>query len=470
MTVLTTPPPSRTTPFDDLRGSIDLVVYEPGDPGYDDARAGWNQAVQHHPRAVVTPHTVRGVVHAVRFARMHGIPIAIQSTGHGPTRAAKDALLIDMSRINRIRVYPETRTVRIGGGAKWSRVLDAVVPHGLAPLLGSTSDVSAVGYTLGGGLGWLARKYGTSADSVVAFKIVTAEGRVVRATPEHNPDLFWALRGAGAGHLGVVVEMVIKLYPITELYAGNLFYPATMAGEVMRRWRTWIEDVPEDLTSAVTLLNLPPVDDLPPELSGASVVVVRGAFDGPAEEGERLMTYWRDWREPLMDAFGPLPFAQVDEISQDPVEPVPNEGTGVWLRSLGDTSIETLIGAMFPPEGESLLVQTEIRHAGGAIARGSAVPSAFGNRDAAMLLELVGVTPLPEDVAAVRRLVAEIKCAIADDLTGGVYLNYVEGDDRRHGVREGIGSEAYERLASVKNRFDAANLFDHGLDVTATSG
>lgn len=453
---------------EELHGSDVLDVYRPGDDGYDEARATWNTAVEHRPELVAVPRNTSGVVEVVEFARRTGRSVAIQSTGHGPTRAVRGAVLVNMSRMNDVHLDVDARTVRIGGGAKWQAVLDVVTPHGLAPLLGSTPDVSAVGYTLGGGLGWLARKYGTSADSVIGFEVVAASGEVVRASADSDPELFWALRGAGAGHLGVVTSMETRLYPIAELYAGNLYYPAELAGDVLRRWRDWLPNVPDALTSAVTMINFPPTEDVPDELRGGSFVLVRGAFDGPPDEGERLLSHWRDWETPSIDAFGPLPFARIDEVSQDPLEPVPNDGTGVWLRSLGDGSIDVLTGAMFPPDAAPLLVQAELRHAGGALGRGSSEASAFGNRDALILLELVGVVEDAGIGAQVRRLVTDVRERIAPDLSGGVYLNYVEGDDRRFGVAEGIGSAHVERLASVKRRLDPANLFDHGLDVTAT--
>lgn len=466
-----------TTPADlsraDLTGIAeladhpDLDVFEPGDPGYDTWRAAWNTAVEHLPLAVAVPTSTHGVVAVATFARRHGIPVAIQAGGHGPTRAARRAILLNLARLNDVQVDLRAHTARIAGGAKWQAVLDVATPHGLAPLLGSTPDVSAVGYTLGGGLGWLARKYGTSADSVLAFEVVTARGDLVRAAADEHPELFWALRGAGAGHLGVVTAMECRLYPIAEVYAGNLFYPASMAVEVMTRWRDWLPTVPDDLTSAVTLLNFPGTDDVPEELRGESFVLVRGAYDGPAEEGDQLLAYWRDWRDPALDSFGPLPFARVAEISADPLEPVPYEGTGQWLRSLSDETIAELARAAFPQDRTPLLVQTELRHAGGAIARETAHPAAFGNRDAAILLELVGVTPSADEVAAVRALVTEVVGRVAADLTGGHYLNYLEGDDRRYGVARGTAPGAYPRLAALKAQLDPDNLFDHGLDVTA---
>lgn len=466
MTTTATRTPSPALHLDDLASHDGLDVFRPGEPGYDAWRDTWNTAVEHRPLAVAVPATTGGVVAVVDHARRHRVPIAIQATGHGPSRAARSAILINLARLTGVRVDPRTRTARIDGGTRWQAVLDAATPHGLAPLLGSTPDVSAIGYTLGGGLGWLARRYGTSADSVSAFEVVTAAGELVRTTPEEHPDLFWALRGAGAGHLGVVTAMECRLYPVAQVYGGNLFYPATAAAAVLRRWRDWLPIVPEALTSAVTLLNLPDTPEVPDELRGRAVVSVRGAYAGPAREGEQLLAHWRDWRSPLVDQFGPLPVARIAEISQDPLDPVPNEGTGLWLRGLTDATIGRLVRATFPPEGTPLLVQTELRHAGGAIARGAAHPAAFGNRDAAILLELVGVTPSPDDVRRVRALIARVRRHIAADLTGGHYLNYVEGEERRHGVDRGIAAGASQRLAALKARIDPLDLFDHGLDVT----
>ena len=450
----------------DLRDHPGLDVFEPGDPGYDTWRATWNTAVEHLPLAVAVPTSTSSVIAVVVFARRHHLPVAIQSSGHGPTLAVRDAILVNLARLDDVQVDLRRRTARVAGGAKWQAVLDVVTPHGLAPLLGSTPDVSAVGYTLGGGLGWLGRKYGTSADSVLAFEVVTAQGELVRVTPHEHSELFWALRGAGAGHLGVVTAMECQLYPLAAVYGGSLYYPAAMAAEVMRRWRDWLPTVPEELTSAVTLSNFPELGDVPEDLRGEAFVLVRGAYDGPEEDGDRLLAYWRDWREPARDEFGPLTFARIDEISQDPLGPVPYEGTGLWLGSLGDHTITELLQATFPEDRPPLLVQTELRHAGGAIARGTAHPAAFGNRDAAILLELVGVTESDSDVAAVRALIRSVENSIAADLTGGHYLNYVEGGDRRHGVARGTTPGAYQRLAVLKARIDPDNLFNHGLDVT----
>ena len=447
-----------------LEAAPDVDVITPGEPGFDDARLAWNCAVEHRPLAVALPTSVAGVAEVVRFARDRGISVAVQATGHGPTRPADGVILLNLSRLTGVSVNRHARRAIVRGGAKWQPVLDAVTPLGLAPLVGSTPDVSAIGYTLGGGLGWLGRKYGTSADSVHSFELVTPAGDLVHVDAESDPDLFWALRGAGAGHLGVVTAMEIELYPISELYAGNLMYPAALATEVLQRWRDWIPNVPDDLTSAVTMLNYPDIDEVPIEFRGQSFVNVRGAFDGPMAQGERLLAHWREWRTPHVDAFGPLPFSKVAEISEDPLEPVPNAGTGVWLAGLSDATIDELVAVM-SPHATPQLVQAELRHYGGAVASEPTVPSAFGNRDAEILLELVGITPTQELVDEVDARIAELSPRIASDLTGGHYLNYVEGETRRHGVEAGIPSGTLQRLASVKTRLDPENLFDHGLSV-----
>jgi hypothetical protein len=458
--------PTASIDFADLKLRVGLDVFTPDDRGYDSVRASWNTAFSHRPLAVVVPVSAAGVVETVRFARAHGLSVAIQSTGHGPTREAHDAILINMARMTDVALDAKTARVWIGGGAKWQDVLDVVTPHGLAPLVGSTPDVSAVGYTLGGGLGWLARKYGASADSVLAFEVVTADGRLTRASATENPELFWGLRGGGAGSLGVITAMEVQLYHVPQVYGGNLFYPAEMAVPVLRHWREWIASLPEDFTAGVTLINFPPMPDVPAEFRGRSFVLVRGAFVGPMEDGEHHLSFWRDWETPEFDLFGPMSFDRIAEISMDPLDPLPAEVTGAWMASLSDDTIDVLVSATFSQDGPPLILFTEMRHSGGALARGGDVASAFGNRDAEILLEIVAVTPTRDMIEAVRALTAGIRQRITPDLTGGVYLNFLEGDDRRFAGKEGLGEAHYARLSALKATVDPGNLFDHGVDAS----
>ncbi|MBZ0301842.1 MAG: FAD-binding oxidoreductase [Anaerolineae bacterium] len=443
---------------DRLQGTVIL----PGDVDYDAARMAWNLAFEQYPPVIVMAETADDVAAAVRFARAEGMDIAVQATGHGFTRAANHALLINMSRMTHVEVDAEAQTAWVEGGAKWQPVLDKAQAVGLVPLLGSTPDVGAVGYTLGGGVGWLARKYGLSADSVNAFEVVTAQGRIVWASEYENSDLFWALRGGG-GSFGVITGMEIRLYPVTTVYAGNLYYPAAMAKEVMTRFREWIATTPEELTSSVVLMNYPPIPEVPEPLRGQSFVQVRGAYTGLMEDGEELLKYWREWKAPAMDMFGPLPLTRAAEISNDPPNPTSALVTGVWLKDLSDEAIDTIIRFGLAPHGVTV---SEIRHVGdGAISRVDKRANAYGNREASLVLEIIGIAPTPELWQAADAYAREYKRALAGSLTGGVYINFLEGDERQDRTKDAFTAENYQRLMAIKAKYDPQNVFSHSFHI-----
>jgi FAD/FMN-containing dehydrogenase len=453
------------TGLERLRRSSELEYVAPEDVGFDELRLAWNRAYEHQPLAVVMPTSVAGVVEVVNAAREAGVSVGIQATGHGPTRTANGAILLDLSRLSHVRVDAGARRATISGGAKWQAVLDAVLPHGLAPLLGSSPDVGVVGYLLGGGIGWLQRPYGTAADTVRRFELVIADGRVIEATVDDDPELFWALRGAGAGHLGVVTEVELDLLEVTELYAGNLFYPAEMAADVMRRWRDWVREVPESLTSSVVLMNYPRLEQVPAAVRGRGFAIVRGAHVGPLQEAERLLAHWREWRAPLFDQFGSMPFGRIAEVSQDPVDPLPGVSAGLWLRGLSDATIDALVAATFVSEGPPPFVFSEVRHTARETREQADSLTTLTQSEAAMLLNLVAVAPTVDGRAAVRDIASRLRRSIEADLTGRHYLNLVEGDERRKGVADAFGPEALARLTAVKSRLDPERRFDHGLDV-----
>jgi len=442
----------------------DLV--SPTDAGYDQARKAWNLTVDQRPALIATPQDAEDVIEAVRFAREQGLKIAVQSTGHGTVHPADGSLLILTSRLNQVRVNSEAHTAWVGSGQKWGGVLAEAQAYGLAPLLGSSPDVGVAGYTLGGGIGWLARKYGMASDSVISFELVTATGQIVRASQSENPDLFWALRGGG-GSFGILVGMEIKLYPVASFYGGNLVYPVEWAPEVFRRYREWIVEAPDELTSSVLLMNFPPIPDVPEPLRGKSVVMVRGCYCGPGSEGERILRFWRDWRAPAIDDFISRPFSQIAEVSNDPVDPSPGLTTGLWMKDLSDDAIDSLIRFSGPGEGESPLVVTEVRHAGGAISRLDPQASAYSHRQEVHLLELVGGTPTPEAQAAFRAYISRFKEALEPHLTGGVYMNFLEWGESGWLARQGFSPESYRRLQSIKAQYDPENLFSQGFDLSA---
>ena len=439
-------------------------VYAPGDAGYDTARKAWNLTVDQHPGVVVVAQDANDVTLAVQWAASSGLGVAVQATGHGVVTPADGAVLINTSEMTGVLVDPSTRTAWVEGGTKWGVVLQAAQEHGLAPLLGSSPDVGAVAYSLGGGLGWLARKYRLSADSVRAFDVVTTDGRQLRVSATENPELFWGLRGGG-GSLAIITRMQIALYPVTTVYAGNLLYPVSMAAEVMERYADWVQTLPDEMTSSVALMNFPVQPMVPEPLRGHSFVIVRGCYTGDLRAGAALVDDWRLWHSPEVDLFREMPFSEAATISSDPEDPVPGVFSGVWLRELNADVIETLIRYTVPQKGSSPLVFTEVRHEGGAVTRGDRTRAAYGNRDAELLMMSVAMAPTSEAASRVRAYIASMKNALLPDLSGGVYMNFLVGDESRGRIADGYSPEVYQRLRALKTEWDPENRFRYGFHI-----
>ncbi len=450
----------------DLRARVRGSVFAPADDGYDAARQGWNLAVNQHPALVVVANGADDIAHAVRFANANNLGIAVMATGHGVIRVADDCMLLVTSKMNQVQVDAQAQTAWVSAGAKWGDVLAQTVPHGLAPALGSTPEVGAVGYTLGGGFGWIGRKFGMSCDNVNAFELVTADGNLVRADALQNSDLFWALRGGG-GNFGVVTGMEIRLHPVASLYAGNLFYPVEQARAVFAHYRAWIENAPDELTSSIVLMNFPPVPDVPEFLRGKSFVMVRGAYCGDAAQGETLLKHWREWQAPIIDDFKTIPFAAVATVSNDPVDPLPGLSSGGWLNDLSDETAETLIQFALPQGGPPLLIFAEVRHAGGAIRSVAADSTAYSHREREHLLSVIAFTPTPEVHAAAASHIAAMKNALGAHLNAEVYMNFLEGADAHTHSRQGFSPEHYQRLTALKAKYDPQNRFNHSYELTA---
>ncbi len=294
-------------PLQALRSRIRGAVLTPEDPGYDQARAAWNPAVQQRPLLAVMAETEGDIARAVEYASEVGLGVAVQATGHGVTVPATGGVLVNTSRMRSVNVGAGTAIV--GPGAIWADVLPHTQEFGLAPLLGSSSGVGVVGYTLGGGSGFLGRQYGLAADSVVRMRAVTADGRVLNVTAEEHPDLFWAMRG-GTSNFGVVTRLEFKLYPVKRVCGGGVYWPIERAREVSDVYREWTAAAPESVTSRLALLRVPPLPHIPNEMWGKLLVAVQAAFLGDEEEGARLFAPFRKLGAPVVeDALGMMPFA-----------------------------------------------------------------------------------------------------------------------------------------------------------------
>jgi FAD/FMN-containing dehydrogenase len=450
-----------------LQDHVQGQVILPGDPRYDELRAAWNLTVDQHPALIVVAANAADMAAAVRFAREADLKVAVQATGHGVILPANDSLLIITSEFTEVRVDAESRTAWVSAGAKWGKVLEVAHAVGLAPLLGSSPEVGAIGYTLGGGTGWLARKYGLSIDSVNCFEVVTAEGHIVEASGTQNSDLFWGLRGGGGG-LGVITGMEIRLYPVAEFYGGNLYYPIDCAPELFARYRAWTASAPDELTSSIVIMNYPPLPFFPEPLRGKTIAQIRGAYCGPIEQGEALLKYWRDWQAPLIDDFAARPFSDIAKVSNDPVDPMPDMFSGAWLADLSDETLATLIEYGSAVSSPSPLIVTEVRHAGGAIARVDPASNVFGHRTAPHVLAMIGAAPTPDMHAALRQHLDQFKRALQPHMLG-VYPNFLEGEEARMCARDAFSPEAYRRLQEIKERYDPDNRFSHSYDLAATS-
>jgi FAD/FMN-containing dehydrogenase len=456
---------TMTHPLAALGSRLEGAAISPGDPDYDRTRAAWNLHFDHRPAVVVEAASVADVVEAVRYADEQNLRIAIQATGHGVTSLADGAVLIKTGRLDDVAIDPESRTARLGGGVTWGPVLAAAQEHGLAPLLGSSPGVGAVGYTLGGGFGWLGRRYGLAVDHVRSFKVVLADASVVVASDSENTDLFWALRGAGIGNLGVVVEMEIDLFPVTEVYAGNLLYPVEVAREAFELYTRWSAEVPEEMTTGFSVMNFPPVEMVPPPLRGQSFAIIRGCHSGDLAEAATLVDFWREWKNPAFDMFGPMPFAEAATISNDPEDPMPGMTGSRWLNGLDANVIDAVLEAMAGDEsGPSPLIFVEIRHAGGAIGR-LVEGASYSGRGADRLLEAVAPVMDPDAPARIRATLARLWERLGPSLAEGAYLNFLEGEDRKAATRDAFDAGTFARLGEVKRTYDPANRFAHGIDL-----
>jgi FAD/FMN-containing dehydrogenase len=432
-----------------LREAITGQVFVPGEPGYDQARQAWNLAVDQRPAVVVEAGSADDVVEAVRHARAHGTRIAPQGSGHGagPLEPLDGVMLLRTSGMRRVSIDAAARTARAEAGALWQDVTVPAAQHGLAALAGSSPMVGVTGYTLGGGLGWLARRYGLAATSVTAAELVTPDGNLVRADADHESDLFWAVRGGGG--VGVLTALEMTLYPVGELYAGDLFFPIERAAEVLRAWRDWTLAVPDEVTSQGRLLRIPPLPQLPEQLRGRDFVMVEAAFLGDAGRGAELIGPLRRLG-PEQDTFATIPASALGQLSMDPDEPVPFQGDGALLADFPDAAIDALVAAAGPDTG-SLLTSVEVRHLGGALARPAPGAGAQPSIDANYLVIPIGITPTPDLTAAVRAQAQAVKDALAPWHADYDYYNSEEIPGPAAAV---LPAASHRRLQQIKAAYD----------------
>jgi len=442
----------------DLERSFHGQIVRQGDAQYEAVRAIWNGSIDRFPALIARCADVADVVAAVRFGRRTGVLTAVRSGGHSfPGLSSCDGgIVIDLSLMKAIRVDPEARTVRAQAGVLLGELDQATQPFGLAVPSGIVTHTGMAGLTLGGGIGWLMRKYGLTVDQLRSVNVVTAGGELVTADADTNSDLFWGVRGGG-GNFGIVTEFEFRLNPLGPVVlAGPIFWPMHASPDVLRFYRDWITDVPDELTTIVVHRHAPPLTAIPADLHGAPVITVVCCYAGPVEEGERVVRPMREFGTPVLDLCAPKPFLDHQSMF-DPSFP---HGWWYYFRScdvaeLTDEVID--IVAKNALQIRSPLTAFPIFQRGGAIARIGDEATAFHGRAAGHTVNINATTATAAGFDEERDWSRNFWSELVPYQTG-VYANFLmdEGEDR---VRQAFGAAKYEKLKALKRRYDPDNFF-----------
>ena len=443
--------------IDDLATSFGGALIRPGDETYDAQRRIWNASIDRRPALIARCAGVADVIGAVRFAREHEQLVAVRSGRHSyPGLGVFDGgMVIDLGQMKGIRVNPEAGTARAQAGVLLGELDRETQAFGLAVPAGIVTHTGLAGLALGGGIGWLERKHGLTIDQLRSVDVVTAEGEFVTAGDDDNADLFWGVRGGG-GNFGIVTEFEFRLNPVGPMvFAGAVVWAMEDSPRVLRFYREWVKEVPDELTTIVTHRRVPPVPAMPEELHGRHVVVVGTCYAGPVDEGERVVQPLREFGSPLLDGCAPMPFTK----HQGALDPSFPHGWWYYIRScnlaeLTDEVIDSLVD-----HGRRIvspLSVFSIYHLGGAVARVGEDETAFGARDAGHTVNVIGITRTGDGFEEERDWARGLWTALQPHHQN-VYVNFLmeEGTDR---IREAYGAGKYDRLKALKRKYDPDNF------------
>jgi FAD/FMN-containing dehydrogenase len=452
----TTAHPKRVLPG--LEEAIEGAVLRPEDGKYAAARALWNGLIDHRPAAIAQARNADDVATALLRGREAGLEIAVRCGGHSASgqSMSQGGLTIDLSHMNHVKVDPVARTAKVGGGSLLMDVAKAGEPHGLAMPFGLISHTGVGGLTLGGGIGWLMRKYGLALDRLRSLQVVTADGEQVTASELENPDLFWALRGGG-GNFGIVTEFEYELCTYgPEALSGIVLHRYEDAGEVMRFSREFMETAPDELTVFEVFLTVPPHDPFPAELQGRLVFGLGMAYAGPIAEGEKVAAPLREYGNPALDLVGPMPTTALQTMIDDSApHGINNYDRAHWLAELPDEAIDTMVELFAEvPSPMSLLLNARM---GGAVERVPADATAFGHRDCHRLLWIIGQW-FEGDLEEQRAWSERVYEAMKPYSDGAVYVNAL-GDEGEERIRAAYEDAVWKRLTEAKRRWDPDNVF-----------
>jgi FAD/FMN-containing dehydrogenase len=454
--------------LEQLRTSFHGRLLIPDAPGYDDARTIWNAMIDRRPALIAQCNDANDVAAAVRFARENSLLTSVRGGGHNIAGNAvtDDGFMIDLSPMRSVIVDPGARTARVGGGATLADVDKATQEHGLATPLGINSTTGIAGLTLGGGFGWLSRRLGLSSDNLRSAQVVTADGETIRASASENADLFWGLRGGG-GNFGVVTSFEFALHSVgPTVLAGLIVHPLDDAKEVLRFYRSFVPETPDELAVWFVMRKAPPLPFLSAEWHGREILVLAACYSGDLADGERILKPLRQFGNPIADVIGPQPFAAWQQV----LDPLLTPGMHNYWKShdfldLDDGLIDVLTDfARRIPDPNTEIAFAQL---GGAISRLTNAESAYARRDAQYLVNLHGRWP---DGSGDERGIGwarDLFKAAAPYSTGSVYVNFLSSDDENR-VRAAYGAN-YDRLVALKNRYDPTNFFRVNQNIRPTT-
>jgi FAD/FMN-containing dehydrogenase len=452
-----------------LRATLRGSVLTASDSGYDECRKVFNAMHDRRPGVIARCASTADVVNAVNFARENRLPVAVRCGGHSVAgfSVCDEGVLVDLAGLNTIDVDPQKRTARSGGGVLWGPFDAATQAHALHTPGGRVTTTGIGGFTTGGGYGWTSSKYGLTCDNLISAEVVLADGRVVRASERENADLFWGIRGGG-GNFGVVTEFEFQLHPLGPMVlAGLMLWPIERADDVIRAWRDYVEDCPDEFSSGCVTITAPPEPFVPDALKGKPILAIPMMYVGDAEEGVKVVKPIRDLR-PVADLVQPMPYTAFQALL-DPAVPKDHRHywRGEYLQNLSNEAIATF--ASHAPELTATAApfsQMILFRIGQSVASVPDEATAFSHRDAKYMFHPLVMWPRADDDDRMIGATRAFADAMRPFSTGGAYLNFTP-EDR---VRDAYGPEKYKRLVALKDRYDPSNLFRLNNNIKPSGG
>jgi FAD/FMN-containing dehydrogenase len=439
------------------------AVVTPGDADYDAARAVWNGSIDARPALIARCRTTDEIVAAVNLTRAAGVPLAVRGGGHSIAglSTCDEGVVIDLSQMRRVEVDADKRVATVQPGATWADFDTATAAEGLATTGGLISSTGVAGLTLGGGIGWLQRKYGLSCDNLMGADVVTADGDVVRASETERPDLLWGLRGGG-GNFGIVSSFEFALHPVGTVLGGLLLFPIARGNEVLTMFRDWAAGAPDEASMLAAIITAPPEPFVPPALIGQKAVAILGCWCGEPDAGIAAIKPLRALG-PAADVFGPMPYVALQGmLDGGAAKGMRNYFRGGFVADLDDRIIDIALehGARMP----SPMSQIHFHQMGGAVGRVATDATAFSGRHAGYTYNVVSTWTEPPEDSQHMTANRDLASALAAVSVGGAYVNFA-GDADVDRVRSLYGDEIYDRLARLKREYDPANLFSRNQNI-----